>query len=321
MKRYVINEDALPLSADLRVAGTHCFLRTNSEDVLASLSRWTEPSGRKQGKSFDLSVLVDPRATRGKDTAVYFRGLHHLVFAILGEDERFVFDLSRHRVSAVVSKQTAGDAAFWDTRVLPLVLGTLGATIGLVPLHCACLDRNGDALLLAGESGTGKSTLAVCLSRHGFAVVSDGWTYMAMDKDKLTAHGISAHVKLLPDAVNHFPELHGLQSARAFNGEISFEVDVAQTFRAAIRCESRPRWLMFLERVGQPGCNIIPVGGDVAQTFFENSVERLSAQLREAEVARGELLKSLTSAECWLAQYGGPPNLAAGAISRFCERM
>jgi hypothetical protein len=321
MREYAMNKDALPLSADLRVAGTRCSLSTNSEEVLASLSRWEDSFGRRQGKSFDLFVLVDPAAVRDKDAAVRFRGLHHLVFAIFGDDESFVFDLLRRRVSCVVSKQTAGDAAIWDTRLLPLVLGTLGAMIGLVPLHCACLDRNGDALLLAGVSGTGKSTLAVSLSRHGFAMVSDGWTYLAKNGDKLTAHGISAHAKLLPDAVHHFPELRGLQSAKAFNGEMSFEVDVAQTFCAAVRSESRPRWLMFLERVGQPGCTINPLSRDVAQTFFETNVERLSAQLRDGEVARGELLKSLTSAECWLVQYGGPPYLAAGVISRFCESM
>jgi hypothetical protein len=321
MKKYLINEDVLSLNAHLRVGGVHCSLSTNSRDILASLSRWKDSSGRGRGKTFELSVMVDPMAKSDKDAVIHFRGLHHLVFAVFGEDESFVFDLLRRRVSGVVSKQTASDIAFWGTRLLPLMLGTLGGMIGLVPLHCACLDRDGNALLLAGMSGTGKSTLAVSLSRYGFGVVSDGWTYLAKDGDKLTAYGISAPVKLLPDAIDHFPELRGLEATRAFNGEIAFEVDIAETFRAIVRSESSPRWLMFLERVDQPGCRIIPFSGDEAQTFFQGTAERLSWQLREAEETRTEVFKSLTSADCWLVQYGGSPSLAAGAINRFCERM
>jgi hypothetical protein len=187
-------------------------------------------------------------------------------------------------------------------------------------LHCACLDKNGEGLLLAGASGTGKSTLAVALSRCGFAIVSDGWTYVGKNGDGLIAHGISAPVKLLPDAVQHFPELSGFEAAKASNGEMAFEVDAAHTLRAEVRRESSPRWLMFLERAETHGCDIVPFGDDVAQTFFENNAERLPVQLKEAAKTRTAVIQSLSGTNCWLARCGGPPHLVAEAISRFCER-
>jgi hypothetical protein len=320
MKVRTINEENLPLTAELRVVGARCFLSTNSQEVLSSFACWGAPARGGDEPSFELRVLVDPAAKREKDRAPHFRGLHHLVFGILGADETIVFDLARRRISGVVSNETARDAAFWNTRFLPTALGLLGATIGVVPLHCACLDRGGEALLLAGASGTGKSTLAVALSRLGFSVVSDGWTYIGRDGDQLTAHGISAPVKLLPDAVTYFPELRDFKAGVASNGELAFEVDLADTFRARIRQQSTPRWVMFLERVASQGCEIVPYDSNAAQVFLQDTLERLPVQLQEATDTRAALVASLAAKECWLARYGGPPQAVAETIARFCER-
>jgi chloramphenicol 3-O-phosphotransferase len=320
MKVRTINEDNLPLTTELRVVGARCFLSTNSQEVLSSFARWEAPTRGEGESSFELRVLVDPAAKREKDRVPHFRGLHHLVFGVFGADETIVFDLARRRISAVVSDETARDAAFWNARFLPTALGLLGATIGVVPLHCACLDRGGEALLLAGVSRAGKSTLAIALSRLGFSVVSDGWTYIGRDGDQLTAHGISAPVKLLPDAVEHFPELRHFKAGVASNGELAFEVDVAGAFHATMRQQSTPRWVMFLERVASQGCEIVPYGSDAARAFLQDTLERLPVQLQEAIDTRAALVASLAAKECWLAHYGGPPQAVAETIARFCER-
>ena len=60
---------------------------------------------------------------------------------------------------------------------------------------------------LCGPPGAGKSTLSVALARCGLSLVSDDWTYISEEADGLIAQGINAPVKLLPDAVQYFPEL------------------------------------------------------------------------------------------------------------------
>jgi len=319
MKLHTIDEEYLPLRAELRMVGARCDLSTNSGEILSSLSRWEAPPAAEPSYSFELSVVEDSEAKRDRSATPHFRGLHHLVFGSFGSDESFVFDLLRRKVSGVVSEETAVDQGFWNTRLLPTALGLLGATIGVVPLHCACLDKDGEGLLLAGDSGTGKSTLAVALSRCGFGIVSDGWTYVGKSGNDLTAYGISAPVKLLPDAVRHFPELGGFRAARASNGEMAFEVDAALAFGAEVCSKSRPRWLIFLERVEARGCEIVPFRGEAARTFFESSAERLPIQLKEGAKTRAALIETLSATDCWLARYGGPPHLAAEALSRFCE--
>ena len=302
------------------VAGATCAVSTNSRSVIDSLSQWRCPQ-RPFERFFALNVLMDPSAARTRGATPHFRGLHHLVFAAFGERELFVFDLLRRSVHGVVSRETAEDGLFWKNLLLPIALGVLGPTIGLVPVHAACLDRNGRGLMITGPSGAGKSTLAVALSQRGFSLVSDDWTYIAQERGQVTAYGISAPVKLLADAPRLFPELSRFQPARSLNGEMAFEVDPARVFGSPVRSESTPSWLVFLERTAQAGCQILPRSRKGTRTFFENSAERLPDQLAEAAARRSEAIAALAKQECWLLRYGGPPQVAAEAISGFCERM
>ena len=102
----------------------------------------------------------------------HFRGLHHVVTASFGRSNVFVFDILRRTLSASVSAAVARDDRFWKEKLIPITLGVLGSAMGLVPVHCACLELDGDGLLIAGVSGAGKSTLSVALSRERLSIMS-----------------------------------------------------------------------------------------------------------------------------------------------------
>jgi hypothetical protein len=321
-KLHLINRALLPLHADLLIAGAHCALATNSEEILAAVSRWRCSSRPRSGRTFDMDILLDPSLPREQDvkTQTHFRGLHHLVFATIGTYEVFTFDLMRRRVVGAVSAASASDAQFWNSHWLPITVGVMGTTVGVVPLHSACLERNGQGLLLAGLSGAGKSTLSVALARCGFSLISDDWTYISQEADALIAHGLSAPVKLLPDAVQHFPELHGRTPKQWFNGELAFELDPEEICQAAAKSNSHPRWLMLLERGSKSGCDFEPFRAADAREFFEDSAERLPDELPEASATRSAMIRAVTNCECWRVRSGESPQATAEAISRFCER-
>ena len=70
-------------------------------------------------------------------------------------------------------------------------------------LHASCVAINGQAVLLAGASGTGKSDLALRLIDHGAQLVADDQTELSLQNGvliELTYHGKLAFgdaVKLL----------------------------------------------------------------------------------------------------------------------------
>jgi hypothetical protein len=332
-KLHLINRAVLPLCADLLVAGAHCALATNSDRLVNALSKWTCDGVPRSHRTFDLEVLVDPelRHTTEFKTHTHFRGLHHLVFATIGSHEVFAFDLVRRRITGAVSEATAQDRDFWVSHWLPITVGVMGTTIGVIPLHSACLDRNGRGLLLAGVSGAGKSTLSVALARCGFSLISDDWTYITREHyadcdatsngalNRLIAHGLSVPVKLLPDATNHFPELANRTPQMWFNGELAFELRAEELTHTPVKTISQPEWLFFLERTSASGCEFHSVTTTAVREFFESSAERLPACLPATTAARSSTIEALSHCRAWRVRSGESPAATAQALAHFCE--
>ncbi len=240
-----------------------------------------------------MRVVVD-ESTDEAAGEPHFRGLHHVVTASFGRSNVFVFDILRRTLSASVSAAIARDDRFWKEKLIPITLGVLGSAMGLVPVHCACLELDGDGLLIAGVSGAGKSTLSVALSEVGFNYVSDDWTYISRRDDGIVAHGTSAPVKLLPDAVNHFRTLQGHSLQRSMNGELAYEVDIAKAFGARVERACEPRWLVFLERTQGAGARFTPMSSAEARRYVNSSVERLPPQLYEAVAMREQTIERVS---------------------------
>jgi hypothetical protein len=316
MSVFSIDQTALPYSRNLCFAGAACELRTNSSQlarVLESLSISTDnavPSG------FSMRVFVE-EASDAAAGEPHFRGLHHVVTASFGSSNLFVFDILRRTLNARVSAAIVRDERFWKEKLIPITLGVLGSAMGLVPVHCACLELDGEGLLIAGASGAGKSTLSVALSEIGFNYVSDDWTYMSRRGKRIVAHGTSAPVKLLPDAVEHFQSLQGRSLQRSMNGELAYEVDIVEAFGAQVERACEPRWLIFLERTRRAEAIFTATSPGKARRYVNSSIERLPPQLYEATAMREQTIESVALLPSWHFRYGGTPQFAANELWKF----
>ncbi len=311
-----IDQTVLSHSRELCFAGAGCDLRTNSVDLARALELLSIAADPLCAGRFEMRVVVDESSVEAVGEP-HFRGLHHVVTASFGSSNFFVFDILRRTLSARISGVVARDDLFWKEKLIPITLGVLGAAMGLVPVHCACLEWEGDGLLIAGVSGAGKSTLSVALSENGFNYVSDDWTYISQRQGGIVAHGTSAPVKLLPDAVQHFQSLerHSLQVS--MNGELAYEVDIAEAFGAQVERECQPRWLVFLERMQEAGADFTPMSSAEARSYLNSSVERLPPQLSEAVAMRERTIESVSTLPCWRFRYGGTPQFAANELREF----
>jgi|ERR1700761_1780458 len=316
MKSVSIDPTILPYAQELHFAGIVCDLITNSFELRALLSQLSHVEKRQSGNRFSMHVLVNESSVDPIEEP-HFRGLRHVVVASFGAGNIFIFDVLRRTLSATISRVAAADFRFWREKLIPISLGVLGAAMGLVPMHCACLARSGDGLLIAGLSGAGKSTLSVALAQNGFSYVSDDWTYMSRQQSSLVAFGTSAPVKLLPDATNHFPGLASYCPQKSMNGELAYEVDIAEAFMVRVEKVCEPRWLIFLERI--PDCRVefVSVASSIASSYLNFSVERLPAELYEASAMRDLTLEMVSRLPCWSLRYGGTPQAAAEYLVEF----
>lgn len=316
MSSVLIDQTVLPYKKELCFAGALCTLRTNSHDFANSLEPLSISTSGAGTSQFAMRIVVDESSRQAAEHP-HFRGLHHVVTATFGSSNVFVFDVLRKKVSASISGVVARDYLFWKEKLIPISLGILGAAIGLVPMHCACLESEGDGLLIAGMSGAGKSTLSVALSLNGFNYIADDWTYLSQQNGRLVAHGTSAPVKLLPDAVNHFRRLHSCDLHTSMNGELAYEVDIAETFGARTEQGCEPRWLIFLERTSRLGGNFTPISPAAARTYLNSNVERLPVQLSEAAVIRKHIMERVSQLPSWRFSYGGTPQFGTEQLREF----
>jgi hypothetical protein len=316
MQVVSIDQTVLPHSRELCFAGAGCELQTTSSDLARMLEALSIPPSIACLNRFRMRVVVNE--TSGEPSgSPHFRGLHHVVVASFGSSNVFVFDILRRTLSASVSGAVARDYCFWKEKLIPITLGVLGAAVGLVPVHCACLESEGDGLLIAGVSGAGKSTLSVALAESGFNYISDDWTYISRRRQGIVAHGTSAPVKLLPDAVKHFQSLQQHRLQTSMNGELAYEVDIADAFGAQVERECEPRWLILLERMHQAGAEFTPMASVDAQNYINSCVERLPVQLSQAAARREETIDCVSSLPCWRFRYGGTPQFAANQLWEF----
>ena len=313
---FSIDQTALPYLMDLCFAGAACELRTNSSQLARVLENLSISKDYAVPSGFSMRVYVE-EASDAVAGEPHFRGLHHVVTASFGSSNLFVFDILRRTVSARVSAAIGRDEHFWKEKLIPIALGILGSAMGLVPVHCACLELDGEGLLIAGASGAGKSTLSVALSEIGFNYVSDDWTYMSRRGNGIMAHGTSAPVKLLPDAVEHFQSLQGRSLQRSMNGELAYEVDIVEAFGAQVERVCEPRWLIFLERTQRAEAIFTATTPGKARRYVNSSIERLPSQLYEATAMRAQTIESVALLPSWHFRYGGTPQFAANELWKF----
>jgi hypothetical protein len=315
--RYEFHRGALPFRTDFQLAGTQCVLSTNSQQLLRAAEKWRGEPIDDCAKSFEMELVVDVEARSDVRQGGHFRGTRHLVFASLPPNGFLVYDLLRKRVRGVLSPCAAKDDAFWNSLLLPITIGVMGTTMAVAPLHCACLDRNGKGLLIAGISGAGKSTLTAALGERRFAVVSDDWTYVSEKEHSLVAHGLGAPLKLLPDAARFFSKLSDQVPRRTLNGELAYEVNANSTMGFAVKKMSHPRWILFLERQAHGASELVPCAKEHVVDFFERSAEKLPVELTEANRSRAHIIQRLADCPAWILRTGESPQRTAETIERF----
>jgi hypothetical protein len=317
----VINlaNDNLPLGARFFVAGSIWDLRSNSGEILQAMQETFDPAGAEQQPDLHLRFHTDFAIHDASRWATpHFRALDHLYYATYGPCDSMLVDQMSRRVIGSFSPAVTHDLRYWRQMVLPVLLGIVSASIGVTPVHCACVVKGGSGLLLGGESGAGKSTMALSLSRNGFAYLSDDCTYLSRAGAGMRAWGLPTPAKLLPDAVSYFPELVSLDPVLSLNGEWALNVEPTEISNVERCLSCTPRWLVFLERKVDSPPVIKPLSSWEAASRLVADLEIMPPVIFDQYEFQLETINRLVDRECWVLRHDLRPEPLARLLAEIC---
>jgi hypothetical protein len=137
-------------------------------------------------------------------------------------------------------------------------------------IHAACVELDGDGVLLCGDSGAGKSTLAYACARAGWTFVTDDASHLVHESDDGLVVGNCNQVRFRPTATAFFPELRGLAvMKRAGIGKPSIELPTDS--QISVASQTRIKHIVFLKR-GVPVQELAAFPREVAGLFMQQRV-------------------------------------------------
>ncbi len=221
---------------------------TNSADVLRAAEEvWGRfPCLRQTAPVRVRLVIAEPRSACER-TVHTLRGQGHLVTWTRGPEDYAVADLAGGFVFGWLTPESVADRGWFRYHVLePLVYLCL-ESLYCLPVHAAAVARNGRALLLCGNSGSGKTCLAYACARRGWTYLSDDASVIDRDRAVLVTTGHPHQVRFRSSASALFPELAKFPAAVRPNGKPDIEVDSA-ALGLSIALEAPVAGLVFLKR-------------------------------------------------------------------------
>lgn len=275
-------------------------LRTNSAEILSQArDLWSIFRNRWSTKPIRVDVHILEGAADECPATPVIRIMYPLLINIADTGNYCIVDLERGTTQIVLTRSTMRYRSYLDYFFLaPAPLGHI-ATRFTTPVHAACVALNGVGVLLCGDSGAGKSSLAYACARAGWTYLTDDSSYLLNDERERVVTGNCHQVRFRPAAAKLFPELTGLEITPPAAGKPSIELPTAMMEGITCASTAKVDFVVFLNRM-------MPDPPELAR--YDKDVARLSMRqvLFGSEESRGVqygALERLLTAEVLELRY------------------
>src|SRR4051794_1293277 len=196
--RQTLNIEAVyfPLGYPLRV------LSNSARVQEAAQQSWSNFEAVFHGEP--LEILLEVRNAADSNQALPPDPAHMLTGSLLlvmaDTDNFFIADLKRGRAMGRVTPAAAASASYLRYFFLEAAALSMISSLRAVAVHGSCVRAIGKGVLLCGDSGEGKSTLAYAGARAGWTYVSDDATYIPIDREDCLGIGNCTQVRFRPSA-------------------------------------------------------------------------------------------------------------------------
>jgi hypothetical protein len=263
---------SLPLRREWFPLGFPAEISTNSSQVLdaagASWDYWKHRIFPGPGITIHISVTEDRE--NALLPAPIFRGREHLVSVVADAHNYAVCDVEKSFAFAWLSQDAVADPLYLRYHFLEGIALTMLGGGHVLPLHAACVERAGKGVLLCGNSGSGKSSLAYACARAGWNFLSDDASYLVSNSVSRLVVGNPQRLRMRPSAKQLFPEIAALDLTPHPTTKPSIEIPTAQLSLTTAQCTTVEH-VVFLNRNHDGPAALLPFARPMALAWASQS--------------------------------------------------
>ena len=200
----------MPFTAVYYPLGFPLELTTNSEAVLqVAKESWGAFSPQFEVPALQLKIGVLDDGSTECPAALSFRAHRNLIVGIADQDNFYVTDVVRGFSFAWLTAATVSRKSYLRYHFLEAVALSHIANRYTAPIHAACVELNGRGVLLCGDSGAGKSSLAFACARAGWTYITDDASFLLNAQSDRKTVGNCHMMRFRPSAAELFAEVVG----------------------------------------------------------------------------------------------------------------
>jgi hypothetical protein len=224
-------------------------IRSNSAITLEAAKRsWGTYRQRYDFEPLDIRLALTAGDGSRCVEPPNFRSQGHLLSIVADRDNFALLDLQTGFAFGWATEATAQNQEYFRQCLLDVMIYPLLEIRHLITLHAACVMYKGKGVLLAGNSGAGKSSLSYACSRRGWTFVSDDASAFLRNATDIRVIGHPQKFRFREPVGELFPEFLGLKSSLRAYGKPTIEIDT-QTIDNFTSAEEGPvNAIVFLNR-------------------------------------------------------------------------
>lgn len=242
----------------IQVSGDHPEIRTYVEELVV-------PMVGKDGHppldvlEFHLNLDYDEpdrSSPSGEKALVQFANISCFkegsLFSFHSKDGSFMqADVNAGRAWGKLSNEILGAPRYMFNDLFMAPLMEMLKQRGFYGLHAAALTKEGMCYMFPGDSGSGKTTIALGLVKKGFQYIADDKVLLKREDNGITALAFTRRFNIDPNISRYYPELGFLEDLKPLPGTTKRAFDISKVYPGTFLSRCRPKFLIHLHRTSE----------------------------------------------------------------------
>jgi hypothetical protein len=190
-----------------------------------------------------------------------------------------------------VTHQTVASTLYLRHHIIEAAILAMLAALHAASLHAACVTIHGHGMLLCGDAGAGKSSLAFAGARSGWTFTSDDASYLLTGRRDRMVVGNCHQFRLRDSGAQLFPELEGRPITPRAAGKPSIVIPTAELPGLVTSESAIIQSVVFLDRRDVTKPELIVASRENATSWFTQSPFAGTTAFAEQRTAIRHLLE------------------------------